>query len=57
MLVIARQRCLGGSISSSLSFDVGIQKDSRPLSTSDKAANSRMSSSMARKLYGLLGGT
>lgn len=56
MLVTARQWCCGARISSSFSFDVGIQKESLPLSTSDKAANSKMSSSMTRKLYGLLGG-
>ena len=50
-----RQGCDGTAISCSWSLAVGIQKLSRPPSTSVAAEKSRMSSSMARKLYGLLG--
>jgi hypothetical protein len=56
ILVIVRQGCVGGWISSSCSLDVGIQKDSLPFSTSDSAAKSNISSSIERKLYGLFGG-
>jgi hypothetical protein len=56
MLMVSRHGCVGGRISLSSSFDVGIQNERRPFSTSDKAAKSRISSNIARKPYGFFGG-
>lgn len=44
------------SLSGSSSFAVGIQKESRALATSEFAAKLKISSSMAEKEYGFLGG-
>lgn len=55
-LVISRHGCVGILISWSSSFAVGIQKERRPSSTKERAAKSRMSSSMAKNEYGFLGG-
>lgn len=49
--------CVGTGISCSSSFAVGIQNDSLPFSTRVAAAKARISSSMAKKLYGFFGGT
>lgn len=53
---ICRHGWVGGWISSASSLEVGIQKARRPPSRRVAAAKERMSSSMARKLYGFLGG-
>lgn len=54
---ISSEGCDGTEISCCSSLAVGIQNDSLPSSTNVFAANSRISSSIAKKLYGFLGGT
>ena len=56
MLSVSRQGCVGGAIAWSSSLDVGIQKESLPFSTNDRAAKSRISSSIAKNPYGFFGG-